>query len=445
MKKIFNILLLSIVLLTSCNNETIVSTDNSATNRVDAIVKGYIEELATAPHGWIAEIQTSKGYYQFYMTFTNTNMVTMYTDNLMYQDQYFAKAQTSTYNFRSLQRPTLSFDTYSYIHILNDPNDAISGGTGNMGLETDFEFEVNSYADDVFNLVGRINRVDARLRKATEYESKQVETGAMMNVLQNTANYKKGQFCYVTDNETQISVTLGAREVEIAHVREDGSLFHKKEFTLVRMNNNIDLVNAIDIEYGLLTGFSWDGSKFKARFADKTLVVNGQATPFIPLHKMFKEDGLYKELGTISSLFPSGVTNPLFMLYNKLELAFNTDLETYFSFITGEGGVAQLNLELLMPTQGIKAVYSYYIEYNEEGDQFSVEKYTYESDPTGYAEVIDNVMTENFGASQVLMKYFVGKTFKIDWAEGDFNGAKMGRFVQVAPVDATAQLYGVLL
>ena len=445
MKKIFNILLLSIVLLVSCENETIVSTDNSATNRVNAVIKGYIEELSTAPYGWIAEIETNKGYYQFYMTFTNTNMVTMYTDNLMYQDEYFAKAQTSTYNFRSLQRPTLSFDTYSYIHILNDPNDAISGGTGNMGLETDFEFEVVKYEDNVFTMTGRVNRVNARLRKATEYESKQVETGAMMNVLQNTENYKKGQFCYITDNDTKISVSLGSREVEIAYVREDGSLFHAKEFTLVRMNNNIDFVEDVDTEHGVLTGFSWDGSKFKARFTDKTLVVNGQATPFIPLHKMFKEGGLYKELGTISSVFPSGVTNPILSLYNKLEVAFNTDLETYFTFVNGEGGVPQLNMELLMPTQGIRAIYTYYIEYNEEGDQFSVLKYTYESDPTGYAELVDEVMTENFGAHQVLMKYFSGKTFEIDWAEDTFNGSKMGKFVQVAPVAPTAQLYGVLL
>lgn len=167
MKKLSSILLslCAVVFLAGCE-EKVITMDGSADARVDAMIKSYIDELASAEHGWIADVMTDEGYYRFYMTFTDDNKVTMYTDNINYPSLN-GVPKTSTFNIRSLQRPTLSFDTYSYLTIINDPDNNISGGSGNMGLGTDFEFEIDSYADGVFSLTGRVNRVDASLRKAT--------------------------------------------------------------------------------------------------------------------------------------------------------------------------------------------------------------------------------------------------------------------------------------
>ena len=128
-KHLYRIFLLPVVLLaaTACNDNDYETTMGDVDQRLDEAISSYYGELSAAENGWIANIPTSKGIYRFWMDFTDDNRVTMYTDNLMYPD-FRTTPDESSYRIQGLQRPTLIFDTYSYLAIINDPNSDISGG-----------------------------------------------------------------------------------------------------------------------------------------------------------------------------------------------------------------------------------------------------------------------------------------------------------------------------
>ena len=213
MRKYISILILlaSAAVHTACNEST-VTMDDSVDVRVDSAMKGYQAQLAGAEFGWFADIETSKGFYRFWMDFADNNMVTMFTDNLDYPELN-GIPRTSTYMFHAYQRPVLTFDTYNYLHIISDPNDAISGGTGNLGLKTDFEFEIDEVTDDVFTMTGRINRIKATLTRATEAEMQAVKQGQLQEALRNAPSYKQNLFCYMDVNGLTVDVKLSTRTV----------------------------------------------------------------------------------------------------------------------------------------------------------------------------------------------------------------------------------------
>jgi hypothetical protein len=64
-----------------------------------------------------------------------------------------------------LQQPSLIFDTYSYLHLLADPDPNVNGGRVGAGLSSDFEFYVDSTVADTMKLVGRFNGSKAILTK----------------------------------------------------------------------------------------------------------------------------------------------------------------------------------------------------------------------------------------------------------------------------------------
>ena len=68
MRKYISILILlaSAAVHTACNEST-VTMDDSVDVRVDSAMKGYQAQLAGAEFGWFADIETSKGFYRFWM------------------------------------------------------------------------------------------------------------------------------------------------------------------------------------------------------------------------------------------------------------------------------------------------------------------------------------------------------------------------------------------
>jgi hypothetical protein len=111
-----------------------------------------------------------------------------------------ATFQSSSYQIKAIQRPSLLFDTYSYIHVPCDPDPAKSHspfGPG-LGWGADFEF---SFADnmsaaqigDTIQLQGNLNHTKALLIKATQaeqtaYTSSGFKQGMALN---NILNYFK--------------------------------------------------------------------------------------------------------------------------------------------------------------------------------------------------------------------------------------------------------------
>ena len=310
MRKYISILILlaSAAVHTACNEST-VTMDDSVDVRVDSAMKGYQAQLAGAEFGWFADIETSKGFYRFWMDFADNNMVTMFTDNLDYPELN-GIPRTSTYMFHAYQRPVLTFDTYNYLHIISDPNDAISGGTGNLGLKTDFEFEIDEVTDDVFTMTGRINRIKATLTRATEAEMQAVKQGQLQEALRNAPSYKQNLFCYMDVNGLTVDVKLSTRTVmflyKVGNVTQIEAVeTHTDIVTKDLVFDTPVTINGVEIK-GL--NYHADTDNFTTD-SDTPILIQAKSKANIGMEACFGVEKYYTILRVEDGMFPS-TTNP---------------------------------------------------------------------------------------------------------------------------------------
>lgn len=145
-----------VAIFSSCTREMDELFDTPATERVTKIIANCKSTLQSSPTGWYLHYTTPQGVEtQFLMKFAGHDSVSMFAD--------FADSTSySSYTFNYGQGPVLSFNTYSLLHILSDPDYGITG----VGYEGDFEFIIMSVSPDSIVLNGRKNRDLVVLRKA---------------------------------------------------------------------------------------------------------------------------------------------------------------------------------------------------------------------------------------------------------------------------------------
>jgi len=85
-------------------------------------------ELVNAPNGWKGGFSTgAKGGFGFYFNFKDDQTVDMLSD---YSTSSGNELKSSTYRVSPLFTPTLIFDTYNYITIMQDPAPDAGGAAG---------------------------------------------------------------------------------------------------------------------------------------------------------------------------------------------------------------------------------------------------------------------------------------------------------------------------
>lgn len=450
-KQIYLILLILITGLAACDNTTISDMDGSVDERLDKVMNSYIDELATAPNGWMMGITTNQGFFRFHMTFTKDNKVTMYTDNMRYPELK-TKPGNSTYNIRALQRPTISFDTYSYVSIICDPDDEVSGGTGNVGLKTDFEFEVDEYTDNTFILTGRINRVYATLTKATAAEKAAVLNGDLQNLLERIGNYKSGQYLYSEVGGFKTSVMLSHRSVNVSYVNKENALVEIRSESYVEMNGDITMENSLVIGDNSITGLKWNSgsseyslSVEKAGGQPQPVVIKTQPGPVIPAHLYIgcEEIKPYKEMASLVSMYGTNITlatNPI-----------GYHMYTTNRYLAQFGGLAQMSVAFGYTQMGLpkiailpffgryQAGYTFPITISEDGSEITLAaNFTYEDDTAGNGETLYNGKF-----TTAFIDYLKGKTFKIEWSTVKFGSYQMVKLVNKD--DPKAEFHGALL
>lgn len=121
---------LVVLLMASCKKDSDPILDDPDT-RLTAELAANQAKLIAAPNGWKATIYPSGGKgFSFYFKFLADGKVDMMGD---VNNASSTAPQTSTYRLKALQRPTLIFDTYNYIHLIADPDASISGGANASG------------------------------------------------------------------------------------------------------------------------------------------------------------------------------------------------------------------------------------------------------------------------------------------------------------------------
>jgi hypothetical protein len=151
----------------------------TANTRTTTVIDGYKKQLTSAEYGWKGEYYTDGGDgvgYSFYLKFDAAGKVSMYSDidGFYYFTNGYDKAFESTYQVKALQKPTLIFDSYSYLHELVNPD--YNGGPGKYA---DLELEVATVSDSKITFVGVKNKTALTLTKVTKTEADLLTKGLL--------------------------------------------------------------------------------------------------------------------------------------------------------------------------------------------------------------------------------------------------------------------------
>ena len=147
MKYVIYCVLVTFLFLSGCTKKTDEIFDNTVDERLTTTLTNYQNYLTAAP-GWklfvypkgLEAQDITVGGLTYYLKFSNTNRVTMVSD---FNSAISASPKESGYRLKALQRPSLIFDTYTYMHIPADPDPNVSlspTGAGGNGYGTDFNF-----------------------------------------------------------------------------------------------------------------------------------------------------------------------------------------------------------------------------------------------------------------------------------------------------------------
>jgi hypothetical protein len=181
-KKIFLFSFGIALLVTACHKDDKSLFDKTPDQRLKEALDNYQKALTQAPYGWNVYVfpaglesqDVTVGGFTYYMKFTDSNRVTMYSD---FDSTMAATPLESGYRLKAVQRPSLFFDTYSYIHVPSDPDpekskSPVANLGGGFGWGSDFEFSFASEpVGDTIHLKGNFNNSEAIMVKATQQEA----------------------------------------------------------------------------------------------------------------------------------------------------------------------------------------------------------------------------------------------------------------------------------
>jgi len=216
--KYFSFLLILLLAgIWSCNDDSDIF-EQTTDKRINEKVSAYQQELLAAQYGWKAIIYPAGGgVYSFYFKFNDQNRVVMYSD---FGSESATKSKESSYRLKAMQTPSLIFDTYSYLHVLADPDPNINGGSYGEGLQSDYEFSFNNDTLNTENitLTGTKNQSKLVLIKATQEEAAAYGNGGLAksllfsNISKYLTYFKRvtigGVVYEIAVNQTSRTVTL---------------------------------------------------------------------------------------------------------------------------------------------------------------------------------------------------------------------------------------------
>ncbi|WP_159517743.1 DUF4302 domain-containing protein [Sunxiuqinia indica] len=269
MKNIIYIMLFSCVLsifTTSCDNETEMLFDETASQRKTAAVEHYQETLKNSDEGWLFQYFPDKemqyGGYSYVVKFDENDSVAVWYEGM---NDLTAPA-VSFYDVISYGGPVLTFNTYNpFMHYFATPSGAEYNAKGG-----DYEFLLMSSENDVITVQGTKTGNKMRLTKMTEpaedYIAKVKEIagflgGASFNVTVNgedvSAQEMNRNFTFeYTDNGNDTSIVVPYivtdtgisfyEPVEIQGQSYQDLVFNEQElsFSSIQGNLSIQLVVA---------------------------------------------------------------------------------------------------------------------------------------------------------------------------------------------------------
>lgn len=346
MKKIFNILYtcLALLLLVSCNNGYESVFSESADERVKKAMEEYRTILLSSPDGWKATMVSEfGGAYMFYFDFKEDGTVTMISD---FNDSTAQFAVTGTYLMKALQRITLSFDTYSYVHLLADPDGSVNGGVDGIGLGTDFEFAFDDVTEDNIALVGIQRDTPMKMVLATSLEKSRFLNGDLKTSRQHAEDlFGNSSMHYYLENQTGDKEPLGIDEfAKIYNIfyLDDQNAISKSLSTYVYSLDGIQLNDYVSTKSFTFNQLLWDD------IADNYYILNNGQKVFVQASSSWIEytnatPKPREELITRSIIINPGVVSDLSQAFRDAYSQTDQNLSTTFGNNLGNVAVQFVN------------------------------------------------------------------------------------------------------
>lgn len=292
--------------------------------RLEAAMKEYKAAMTGSTYGWKTVIYPNAGgAYAFYFKFGTNDRVTMYSDVTL---AAAGQSLESTYRLKAVQRPSLLFDTYSYLHLLSDPDPNAFGGVTGEGYSVDFEYSIDSVSADTIKLTGIANNTKMVLIKATQAESDAYAAGDFEALIDATETYMLQQpWLYLQFSDgirLQVSVNTFSKTFTLLYIDGSGQV----QILSTPYYYTLDGLR-------LKTPITYNGNTFDELFWDSVkkvfyVTVNGQrvevktaASSVVPAHRLLGIDfsslivtpaplpGWSPEYTTISANIADGLIN----------------------------------------------------------------------------------------------------------------------------------------
>lgn len=269
MKKIFIMGLFALLIMQACKKSDQELIDGKRPEeRVAADLEKYRAELVNSPNGWVAYLNTTivGGSYNFYMSFDKDNKVIMRAD---YDSDIALASIQSTYRVKQVMAPSIIFDTYTLLTLLQDPDDESFDGNYAEGYGSDFEFEIREQVGDTIKLIGKKRKAPLILVKATADEKAFYTSNRFSdNVAGITKYLKDNPFTYFLDpkdnnRKIQVSVSPDVRSRSLSLIYLNGTTVVNNSGIFSFSDQGIRLGNPIK-EVGLIfTDVIWDATAKK--------------------------------------------------------------------------------------------------------------------------------------------------------------------------------------
>lgn len=298
MKTIYKLLLFSLLALAGCSRADVELTfGETPEQRMNASHAEFKQKLIESEFGWEVIGETKlKGNFGYYMDFDangHKDRVRMVAD---INNNSMDEVQTSSYRVRLISAPMLSFETYSYIHLLNDPNPGIMGGNLGQGLQADFEFNLNRISADSIFLTGRRYRNEMVMVKATKAKQDKYLNKGYSKAIQevkNTLSTNKNSFFDFNNTTYQINVNNLTRQVKLISVV--GSKIESQDDIFSYSIDGIELANGFSLGLEKIIKVLFENDKLYALTSSGNKVeIRGEQEAILPLNKLIGH--AYKKL-----------------------------------------------------------------------------------------------------------------------------------------------------
>jgi hypothetical protein len=324
----------------ACTEKMPHTYDLSPDERAQAQLAEYQQILCSAPYGWLVTVGSQNldvagGAYRFWMKFSPNNRVTMFAD----VDSTTATVpKESSYRMKQMQYPTLMFDTYSYIHLPDDPDAPIPNASAGLGLLSDSDVSLmGDISGDEFRAVGRKRLCPFIFTRATLDDSLAVARGNLVTVKETVAA-RWEDVKYPTVRPTPkllLQMTVGKRLSSFTYADENNEVQTVFIPSYAELDeNNIRLVTPFkykDVEFERIT---WDGTNHTVIINGEPYLVYDPRQPSYPLS--FGPGKTYNTLTVDrSKLNVSGVNvivSPFLNTYNDMVTAASAEAVTVSNF-----------------------------------------------------------------------------------------------------------------